>query len=120
MDVSGTTSQTLYHNGTTWIGTSNLSNNGTAVTIDKDASINGMTVGKGSGTYVSGNGYHSIAFGNNALNANTSGNYNVGVGYEALTANTSGNNNVGVGYRSLYSNTTGEKNTANGSFLPLQ
>ena len=114
---SGTANQTQYYNNASgaWAATSNLSNNGTTVTIDKDASINGLTVGKGSGTYVSGNGAHSTALGVNALNANTSGNYNVAIGFRSLWKNNTGANNFGIGSQALQNNLGGGYNTAIGT-----
>jgi hypothetical protein len=41
MNISGSSSQTLLHNGTNWVSTSNLSNDGVTVTTSSDMSING-------------------------------------------------------------------------------
>jgi hypothetical protein len=107
----------------------------TAVTIDgsqkatfvNDASISGLTVGKGAGA-VTGNS----AVGYQALNANTSGIYNTVVGYQAgystttggyntsvgtdaLRSNTTAFNNSAFGWQSLYANTTGANNTGYGT-----
>jgi hypothetical protein len=119
-----------------------LNANGSA-TFEADATINGLTIGRGSGN-VNGNiangfqalynnttGYQNIAIGlqtlfsntiafNNtatghqALYANTAGNNNVANGYNALVFNTTGDNNVAIGYQALVANTTGRDNVANG------
>jgi hypothetical protein len=101
-----------------------------AVNSDSDATINGVTVGKGGGA-VSTNtavGYQAInanstgqggtALGYTALKAST-GNFNTGLGYEALLNNTSGANNTAVGVDSLYSNTTASNNCALGASAML-
>jgi hypothetical protein len=112
-----------------------------AVNSDTDATINGLTVGKGSGA-VSGStalgngalavnttgintasGYQSLysvitgtgstAFGNSALKFNTA-NYNNAFGENALVFNTSGTFNSAFGTSALQSNTTASNNTAVG------
>jgi hypothetical protein len=67
--------------------------------------VNGVTVGKGSGTNTT-----SLGVG---ANDNTTGDENVGVGFFARKDSTSGNGNVAVGYSSLLK-ATGNKNTAIG------
>jgi hypothetical protein len=84
--------------------------NGTTVTMANDASISGLTVGKGGGS-VSGN----TVVGGAALGANTTGSINTAVGYASLYTNTSGTNNSANGYYALFSNTTGSFNTAVGN-----
>jgi hypothetical protein len=79
------------------------------LTVNADALINDVTVGRGAGD-VSTN----TAVGFDALAANTSGNSNTANGYQALLLNTTGASNVATGYRSLYSNTTGSNNVATG------
>jgi hypothetical protein len=80
------------------------------VNLDKDTLINGLTVGKGSGTNNS-----STAVGTNALLNNTTGTNNTAVGTSAFTNNTTGFQSVAVGTAALTNNTTGAYNTANGS-----
>lgn len=75
----------------------------------EDATINSLTVGKGSGS-----GSLSTAFGINALLSNTTGTRNTANGFRALQNNTTGVNNIGVGYDALKSNTTGDQNTSVG------
>jgi len=100
--------------------------NGTTVTMANDASISGLTVGKGggAGSFNTALGYQAfnsgsnsnngqVAIGYQAMYANTTG-YGVAVGYLSLTANTTGTSNVAVGHESLRSNTTASGNTAVG------
>jgi hypothetical protein len=124
------------------VNTSSLA--GGTITTTADASINGLTVGKGGGNnfqntvvgsgavangsntggllqafgYVAlaGNttGVHNDAFGAYALTSNTTGNYNSGIGTAALSGNTTGSSNVAVGKSALQSNTTASNNTAVG------
>jgi hypothetical protein len=117
--------------------------NGTTVTMANDASISGLTVGKGggasgfntavgvsalnantSGVGITAVGWNSLllntsgesnsAFGFQALQSNTSGAFNVALGRNALNANTTASNNTAVGYQAGFSNTTGYENTAVG------
>ena len=99
---------TLYNGGTTarsalasWTQTG-------ALTLPADATINGLTVGKGGGA-VSNN----TALGVGVLQGNSSGGSSTGVGYQALYSATQGAH-VAIGQQALYSNTTGTYNTAIG------
>jgi len=113
-------------------------------TFTVDASISGLTVGKGanaissntavgsnvlrvnsvsgagntgmgtSAFYANTDGSYNSAFGYTVLGANTTGNYNTGVGAQALNSNTTASNNTAVGYQAGYSNTTGTPNDAFG------
>jgi hypothetical protein len=96
-------------------------------TITGDASISGLTVGKGTngvtgnsafgvGILTSGSlsGGYNTAIGFNALAANTSGTNNTGIGNSALNANTTGADNQAFGTTALFLNTTGSSNTAVG------
>ena len=82
----------------------------TSLTTSSDASISGLTVGKG----LAG-GASNTALGFTALSATTSGVENTGVGSGALQAVTSGSSNTAVGRLPLLSNTTGGSNTAIGT-----
>jgi hypothetical protein len=96
------------------------------VTSTGDASISGLTVGKGGGASVlntavgnlalasNSSGTQNSAFGNGALNTNSSGGNNTAIGYYAQVFNTTGGNNTSVGNQALYSNTTASYNTAVG------
>ena len=98
-----------------------------AWTLPADASISGLTVGKGGGSVASntvvGNGAFATnssgtsnaAFGVSALAANTSGGDNSAFNQNALLSNTTGNDNTGLGVASLKFNTTGSNNTGVGS-----
>jgi sugar lactone lactonase YvrE len=79
------------------------------LTVNADALIHGVTVGRGAGS-VSTN----TAVGLSALAANTSGANNVANGYVALRKNTTGSSNVATGSLALYENTTGINNVATG------
>jgi hypothetical protein len=85
--------------------------NGTTVTMANDASISGLTVGKGGGAQVT-----NSSFGSNVLGVNTSGTENSGVGTSALFSNTTGVSNTAVGRTALQNNTTGSNNTAVGRY----
>ena len=98
----------------------------TVLTSTNDASISGLTVGKGGGSLATSTvvGYQALnavdtggyntAVGNSALKANTSGSLNAAFGLNALFVNTSGTENTGIGTSSLGSNTTGSYNTGIG------
>jgi len=88
----------------------NMTFNGTTFTLANDASISGLTVGKGgSSTAI------ATAVGNGALAVNTSSGRNSAFGYLALTANTTGGTqNTAIGDTALYSNSSGSSNTAVG------
>jgi hypothetical protein len=77
--------------------------------VNGDALINGHTVGRGGGDIGT-----NIVFGNEALQANTSGDRNIAIGVTALYNNTSGYRNIANGYQALYSNTSGDYNIALG------
>ena len=59
-------------------------------------------------------GSNNSAFGADALTSNTTANQNTAVGRYALRQTTTGSNNVATGYASLITNTTGYDNTAHG------
>jgi len=125
--VSGSADQTLRHDGTSWVATYNLSNDGNTVSTYFDMKINGITVGRGRNN-ISDNtafGYHALsdltlsgkyntAVGYQALMDNTSGYYNTAFGFKALRENTSGYYNTAVGFEALEYNQTGYYNTAIG------
>ena len=88
----------------------NMTFNGTTVTMANDASISGLTVGKGGGS-VSGN----TVVGNSAMSSNTSGTHNTGFGFGTVNTNTTGTDNTGLGWAAVNSTTTGSNNTGVGS-----
>jgi len=124
--AGGSNTQVQYNSSGSLAGSANMTFNGTTLTTANDASISGLTVGKGGGSgtnnVVVGNGAlaatntggQTTAVGAQALAANTSGQYGVAVGAQALAANTTGSGNSGLGQGTLYTNTTGGNNTAVG------
>ena len=123
----GSTTQVQYNSSGSFAGSANMTFNGTALTLANDASISGLTVGKGGGALSSntalglnalagsnsGNA-NNTAVGQSALGNNTTGAYNSAFGLQALANNTTGQNLVSVGRNSLSQNTTGSYNTACG------
>jgi len=124
-------------------GTGGITTNSGTLLSTSDATISGLTVGKGGGSVstatvvgngamaVTNTGAYNAAFGTNASNSNTSGGYNTAIGAAslytnstgsyntaigmwALQANSTANNNTAVGYTSQYSNSTGTLNTSVG------
>ena len=71
----------------------------TGLTTTNDATINGITIGKGGGSLAT-----NTALGLSALSVNLTGANNTAVGQQTLTTNQIGNNNTGVGYQSLFNN----------------
>lgn len=69
-----------------------------SVTTSGDIMVSGMTVGLGAGAEAS-----NVAFGTDALAANTTGYNSVAMGAEALLEQTSGGYNVAVGYAAWWS-----------------
>ena len=77
----------------------------------KDATINGLTIGKGPNSLT----YNTVV-GELALNSITIGDYNLAFGYQSQRDTTTGTENVGVGVNTLYQNLIGNQNTAIGSY----
>ena len=100
---------------------------GFLLNVNGDSSINGHTIGRGSGDIASNlvigvnslinnlNGDYNIAIGIESLRLNQSGGSNVAIGGNSLRENTTGSSNTSIGTGSLYSNQTGINNTAIGS-----
>jgi hypothetical protein len=80
-----------------------------AISAPVDASISGLTVGKGGGAVAS-----NMAIGFQAINASATGTANTAVGYQTGFAITSGTQNTFTGYVSGKATTTGSDNVANG------
>jgi len=108
---SSTTTQVLYNSSGLVVGSANMTFSGTTLTTANDASISGLTVGKGGGAIASNTalGYNSLSSGSQ------SGTQNFAAGWQVLTGNTTGSNNVGSGAQTLFSNTTGSSNTGTGT-----
>ena len=81
----------------------------TTLTSTLDATIYGVTVGRGAGAAAT-----NTAVGASALAANTTASNNTAIGYFALNANTTGGTNVAVGTGALATNTTSTTITAVG------
>jgi hypothetical protein len=81
--------------------------------IDSDGNViissNKDLISRGAGGIAS-----NSAVGQDALQANTTGNNNTASGVAALYSNTTGSRNTASGAAALYSNTTGYQNTASG------
>jgi hypothetical protein len=93
-------------NNIEWFRLSGASGN--LVTI-ADATINGMTIGRGGGNI----GFNT-AIGFSVLQNNTTGSNNTANWIWSLLANNAGSYNTANGWYSLFNNTTGNYNTANG------
>lgn len=85
-----------------------LNNDGPFSSVN-DITINGIEAGRGAGNVAS-----NTAFGDTALDSNTTGSNNTAVGINALTSNTSGQTNTAVGSSALTANNVGVDNTAVG------
>ena len=82
----------------------------TTLTATNDATINGLTVGRGGGSLST-----NTALGVSALSSNVNpGQYNTAIGYQALKLNSYATSNTAVGYAALSNTTTGGFNTAFG------
>src|SRR5664280_2467976 len=121
---TGTSGQTLYHNGSAWTASSALTNNGTNVGISGNLSMPDTTSGGAAGVLSLG-GYpflhnYGLAGAFNTFVGQQTGNFsmtgfsNTASGYRSLYSNTAGSDNTANGVESLYSNTTGNFNTATG------
>jgi hypothetical protein len=108
---SSSTTQVLYNSSGLVVGSANMTFNGTTLTLANDASISGLTVGKGASSITS----NTVLGANGALGANTTGYSNTVVGRYAAQANTTGNNLIAIGDQALYTNTTGNANIAIGT-----
>ena len=84
-------------------GSSGITTNSGTVVSTTDATLNGLTVGKGGGS-VSTN----TAVGASALATNSTGTTNTVVGYQAGYTNSTGPHNTFVGTQAGYSSTNGE------------
>jgi hypothetical protein len=106
--AGGSNTQVQYNNAGVLAGSANMTFNGTTFTTANDASISGLTVGKGAGAVAS-----NTVLGASAFGSNVSGASNVAIGQQALRLTTS-SNNTAIGYQAGYANTTGVGLTAIG------
>jgi hypothetical protein len=81
-----------------------------AITVTKDLTANGVTLGKGLGSVLT-----NTALGRSALAANTAGDLNTAVGNLSLTSNIGGTGNTAVGHVAMTSHQGGSLNTAVGA-----
>ncbi|HEX5066639.1 MAG TPA: hypothetical protein VFY49_11030 [Myxococcota bacterium] len=91
--------------------TGNISRNG-ALFVH---TTGGTFVGPGAGTHTTLYAFSNSGFGDNALEANTSGSGNSAFGANSLVVNTTGGGNSAFGSGALESNTTGSSNPAFGA-----
>jgi len=91
--------------------TGNISRNG-ALFVH---TTGGTFVGPGAGTHTTLYAFSNSGFGDNALEANTSGSGNSAFGANSLVVNTTGGGNSAFGSGALESNTTGSSNAAFGA-----
>jgi hypothetical protein len=140
--AGGSNTQVQYNSSGSLAGDADMTFNGTTLTLANDASISGLTVGKGAGAVATNTALGAsalavnstgaavtaigssalaantadggTAIGRNSLAANTTGTDNTGIGRNALLLNTTGANNVALGKDSLSANTTASNNTAVG------
>ena len=125
--AAGSNTQVQYNSSGTLAGDADFTFNGTTVTMANDASISGLTVGKGRNQVANNtafglnalasaslSGDQNVGIGNTALFANTTGGAGTAIGMYALALNTTGNYNTGLGHSALYNNTTASDNTAVG------
>lgn len=85
-----------------------LNNDGAFASIS-DITINGIEAGRGAGNIAT-----NTAFGDTALDSNTTGSSNSAFGINALTANLTGNNNTAIGSGALAALSAASGNTAIG------
>jgi hypothetical protein len=109
LSIGGSTTQVQYNSSGVLAGSANMTFSGTALTLANDASISGLTVGKGGGSVAT-----NTAVGYQAINATATGTNNAAYGYQALNKITSGGNCTGVGLSALLNNTAASNLTAFG------
>jgi hypothetical protein len=109
--ISGSSPSITFSDATTQTTAFTSTPSVTSITTSADATINGVTVGRGTNSLST-----NTAMGTSALLASNSGTgHNVANGYQALTANLTGLDNVGVGYQALLTTQNDYQNTAVGS-----
>ena len=125
---SGTTGQTLYHDGTRWAASSALTNTGTKIAISGTLGLPTTTALNGQilvgskpflhnyGPALAGNTFVGEDSGNFTMGGpgTDDGMFNTAFGARGLRANTTGKYNTTAGWWSMASNTTGYANTASG------
>jgi hypothetical protein len=109
--AGGSNTQVQYNSSGSLAGSANMTFNGTSLTLANDASISGLTVGKGAGADI-----YSTAFGVSSLGSASSGVSNTALGRFTLSALTTGSSNTAVGRATLANLTTGSYNVGLGDF----
>jgi hypothetical protein len=105
----GTVNSIPKFSGALALGNSNISDNGTVVSVITDATLNGLSIGRGPGNFD-----NNTVFGKSALSVNTAGINNTAIGFESLFSNTTGESNTAIGINALRLNTLGKANVAIG------
>lgn len=105
----GTVNSIPKFSGASALGNSNISDNGTVVSVITDATLNGLSIGRGPGNFD-----NNTVFGKSALSVNTAGINNTAIGFESLFSNTTGESNTAIGINALRLNTLGKANVAIG------
>ena len=105
----GTVNSIPKFSGASALGNSNISDNGTLVSVTTDATLNGLSLGRGPGNFD-----NNTVFGKSALSVNTAGINNTAIGFESLFSNTTGESNTAIGINALRLNTLGKANVAIG------
>ena len=96
-------------------GTGSLSGS-TSVIVQNSSGVALFQITDDGSVWANGKGASvtNTAFGQDAVNSNTSGTNNTAIGNQALKNNTSGTNNTAIGFQALKNNTTGNDNIAIG------
>jgi hypothetical protein len=120
---TGTLNQTLRHNGTSWVASGALTNDGTDVSVTGPLTLsNGVLLLRRSDFTL----FHICCNTNNTFlgisagNLTNTGAFNTAIGTFALSQLTSGASNTAVGANSLDVNTSGSSNTALGAVSLLR
>ncbi|MFN9595464.1 MAG: tail fiber domain-containing protein [Bacteroidota bacterium] len=79
--------------------------------FSQDINVNGISIGKGAGSFLT-----NTTSGLQALSNNTTGENNSAFGWKALVFNTTGSNNTANGSGALFANTAGFNNSAFGQY----
>ena len=110
--AGGSSTQVQYNSSGSLAGSANMTFSGTALTLANDASISGLTVGKGGGANI----YNTVV-GNLALQANSTGSNNTAIGFNASYYQT-GSYNTAVGQAAFAgaSGSSGNYNSAFGNY----
>ena len=109
--VGGATTQVQYNLNGILAGSTSMTLVDGRLTLLRDTTINGLTVGKGAGNVLT-----NTAVGVGTLRVNSTGGANTAAGYNALLTSTTGGANTAVGYNSGSAITTGSRNVILGGY----